>query len=79
MMNAMYVLQNAKGTSRDEVMSKSEKIKPIALAIIKLYLPEGITQTGRRAGRQAGRQAFSETVKKSSFLKNFITIYLMSY
>ena len=30
---------------------KSEKIKFVALAVIKLHLPEG-----RQAGRQAGRQ-----------------------
>ena len=40
-----------KGMSQDEAMSNSEKIKPIALAIIELHLPEG---------RQAGRQAVSQ-------------------
>ena len=50
-----------KGMSRDEATSNSEKIKPIALAVIKLCLPEGIRKAGRqagggRAGRQAGRQ-----------------------
>ena len=40
------------GTPPDEAMWNSEKIKPIALAIIELHLPEGI----RRAGGQAGRQ-----------------------
>jgi len=33
-----------KGTSRDEATSKSEKIKPIALAVIELRLSEGIRQ-----------------------------------
>jgi len=33
-----------KGTSRAEATSNSEKIKPIALAIIELYLTEGIRQ-----------------------------------
>ena len=33
-----------KGTSRAEVTSNSEKIKPIALAVIKLRLSEGISQ-----------------------------------
>jgi len=33
-----------KGTSRDEAMSNIKKIKPIALAIIKLRLFEGIRQ-----------------------------------
>ena len=33
-----------KGTSRDEAMLNSEKIKSIALAVIELHLPEGIRQ-----------------------------------
>jgi len=33
-----------KGTSQAEAMPNSEKIKPIALAIIKLCLTEGISQ-----------------------------------
>ena len=33
-----------KGTSRDEVTLNSEEIKPIALAVIELRLPEGISQ-----------------------------------
>jgi len=37
-----------RGTSRDEAMSKSEKIKPVALAIIELRLSEGIRQAGRQ-------------------------------
>ena len=32
--------------SRDEATLNSEKIKPIALAIIKLHLPESIRQAG---------------------------------
>jgi len=32
-----------KGTSRAEAMSNSEKIKPIALAVIKLRWSEGIS------------------------------------
>ena len=39
-----------KGTSRDEATSNSEKIKPIALAVIELRLPE---ESGGQAGRQA--------------------------
>jgi len=38
MKNVLYVLW------RDEAMLNSKKIKPIALAIIELYLPEGIRQ-----------------------------------
>jgi len=32
-----------KGTSQAEAMSSSEKIKPVALAIIKLHQSEGIS------------------------------------
>jgi len=34
----------AKGTSRAEVTSNSEKIKPVALTIVKLRESEGIRQ-----------------------------------
>ena len=34
-----------KGTSRAEAMSNSEKIKPVALAVIELHLSEGISQS----------------------------------
>jgi len=34
----------SKGTSRDEATLNSKKIKPIALAVIKLRLSEGIGQ-----------------------------------
>ena len=34
-----------KGTCRAEAMSNSEKIKPVALAVIKLRLSEGISQS----------------------------------
>ena len=44
MMHALYVLWYAKSTSRDEATLNSEKIKPIALTIIRLHLPEGIRQ-----------------------------------
>ena len=47
MKNALYVLCSgmSKGTSRAKVTLNSEKIKPIALAIIKLCLSEGISQS----------------------------------
>ena len=35
----------SKGTSWDEVMLNSEKIKPVALAVIELCLSEGISQS----------------------------------
>ena len=45
MMHALYV---PKSTCWDEV----SEIKPVALAIIELHLPEGIKQEGRQAVRQ---------------------------
>ena len=45
MKNALYVLRYAKGTSRVEATSNSEKIKPISLAIIELRLSGGISQS----------------------------------
>jgi len=42
---------------RAEAMSNSEKIKPIALAIVELCKSEGI--------RQAGRQLVSQLVENS--------------
>jgi len=38
----------AKGTSWAEAMLNSEKIKPIALAIVELRESEGIRQAGRQ-------------------------------
>ena len=43
-MNCTYCSM-PKGTCQAEVMSNSEKIKPIALAIIELCLSEGISQS----------------------------------
>jgi len=42
----MYCMYSdmAKGTSRAEAISKSKKIKPVALAIVKLHESEGIRQ-----------------------------------
>ena len=37
-----------KGTSQAEAMSNSEKIKPVALAVIELRLSEGISQSVRQ-------------------------------
>jgi len=47
----------AKGTSQAEATSNSEKIKPVALNIVKLRESKGI--------RQAGRQLVSQSVKDS--------------
>ena len=38
-----------KGTSWAEAMSNSEKIKPVALAILKLRLSGGISQSGSQS------------------------------
>ena len=38
-----------KGTSQAEATSNSEKIKPIALVVIKLCLSEGISQSGSQS------------------------------
>ena len=43
MNNALYILRCAK--NRAEATSNSEKIKPIALAVIELRLSEGISQS----------------------------------
>ena len=48
-----------KGISLDEATSNSDKIKPVALAVIELCLPEG-------------RQAVENSIEY--FLKKFITI-----
>jgi len=37
-----------KGTSQAEATSNSEKIKPVALAIVELRESEGIKQAGRQ-------------------------------
>ena len=59
-----------KGMSRDEAISNSEKIKPIALAVIELRLPEG-GRASWRAGRQAGRQTVQNSINYY-FLKSFL-------
>ena len=45
MMQAMELLQLAKGTSLDEATLNSEEIKPVAIAIIELRLSERISQS----------------------------------
>ena len=56
MKNALYVLWYANDTSQAEAKSNSEKIKPIALAVIKLRLSEGIGQS---------MQSLSQSVERS--------------
>jgi len=49
----------AKGTSRAEVMSNSEKIKPVALDIV---LSEGISQSGNQAVGRKFHKSFLNSV-----------------
>ena len=55
MKNALYVLRYAKRHlfGRSDIKLNSEKIKPIALAIIELRFSECISQPASRPGRQA--------------------------
>jgi len=46
MNNALMYSAMTKGTSRAEAMSKSKKVKPVALAIVELCKSEGISQAG---------------------------------
>ena len=50
MMRALYILQYVKRhvSGQSDVEQLVKKIKPIALAVIKLCLPEGIRQAGRQ-------------------------------
>ena len=53
-----------KDMSQDKAKLNSEKkIKPVALAIIKLHSPEGDHQAGRQVGRQAGRQLVENSIE----------------
>jgi len=54
----------AKGTSQAEVTSNSEKIKPVALAIVELHESEGI--------RQAVSQLVSQSVENSVTVDYFL-------
>jgi len=56
----------AKGTSWTEAMLNSEKIEPVALAIVELHESEGIRQAGWCAGGQAGRQLVNQSVSRKS-------------
>ena len=48
--NALYILRYAKRTCRAEATSNSEKIKPIALAIIELRcISQSVTQSVENA------------------------------
>ena len=53
-----------KGTSQAEVTSSSKKIKPFALAVIKLHLCEGISQS-----------ASQSVEKRLNFVANSLEVY----
>ena len=52
-----------KGTSRAEAMSNSEKIKPVALAVTKLRLSEGISQSVENSIKQKNFKLRSNLLK----------------
>jgi len=58
MKDALYVQRYGKSTSWAEATSNSEKIKPFALAIVKLY-------ESAEGKRQAGSQSVSQSVEIS--------------
>ena len=61
-----------KGTSQDTVTSNSEKIKPVALAVIKLLLSEGISQSGSQSVSQQKIPLNKKLLKfNSNLLKAF--------
>ena len=60
MMQALELLQLAKGTSPDEMMLNSEEIKPAAIAIIELHLSEHISKgVGRSVGQLVSQRKFN--------------------
>ena len=61
MKSALYILWYA---SWAEVTSNSEKIKSVALAVIKLHLSEGISQAVSQSGSQSVRQSGSQVSRK---------------
>ena len=65
MMQVLELQLEIKGTSWDEMMSSTAKIKPIAVAVIKLCLSE---DTSKSASRSVG-QSVSQSVRKFDFLR----------
>ena len=62
MIQALELLQLAKGTSLDEATSNSAKIKPIALVVVELHLSKGVSEwmsesqsVGRLVSRSVGQ------------------------
>ena len=51
-----------KGTCLAEVMSNSEKLKPVALAVIKLRLSEGTSQSVTQSASQSVSQLVENSV-----------------
>ena len=51
-----------KSTSQAEVMSNSEKFKPVTLAVIKLCLSEGISQSVSQSVTQSVSQSLENYI-----------------
>jgi len=60
----------AKGTSQAEVMSDSKKIKPVSLAIVKLYESEG-RQAGSQSVENSVKYIFKKKISIATFWKRF--------
>ena len=58
-----------KGTCRAKATSNSEKIKPVALAVIELRLSEGISQSVTYSVSQLLTQSVENSVELKNFLK----------
>ena len=54
-----------KGICQAEATLNSEKIKPVALAVIKLRLSEGISQSVTQSVSQSVSQSISQSVSQS--------------
>ena len=76
LVSALYVLWHAKRHLSGQATLNSERIKPIALAIIKLFLSEDISQSVRQSVSQSVSQQKTPLNKKilkfrSNLLKAF--------
>ena len=63
-----------KGACRAEATSNSEKIKPVALAVIKLRLSEGISQSVSYLLTQSVSRKFRQ-IKKLKFHSNLLKAF----
>ena len=62
MMCALYILRYVKGTVGLKQCQKQGKIKPIAIAVIKVHLPEGISQSINQSVSQLVSQAIENSI-----------------